>query len=43
MEQSKSSGSIYILPLPLTVALGWAYGDEAAAMTALTIDWMHTT
>lgn len=41
MEPSKSPGSIYILPLPLTVPLGWAYGDEAAAMTLLAIDWKH--
>lgn len=42
VELSKSPGSIYILRLPLTVPLGWAYGDEAAAVTVLAIDWKHT-
>lgn len=42
VELSKSPGSIYILRLPLTVPLGWAYGDEAAAVAVLAIDWKHT-
>lgn len=42
MELAKSPGSIYIPPLPLTVPLGWAYGDEFAAMMALATNWKHT-
>lgn len=41
MELSKSPGSIYTLPLPLTVPPCWAYGDEAAGKTTLAINREH--